>query len=119
MVGGCIPLLGFSGPSAGAPAARERLGSELTSRSGKVGSDCPRGHWMPMEPMDATFAETARFHPLPLKTKLRLNALTPGRNRNEAFSLHRRRTPHDPAVMATKRFRDLCRPRRPAFVRQC
>lgn len=128
MVSGCIPMLDISDYLAGVPGARERLGGELRFAFEKVGFYYLRGHDVPQEQIDATFAATARFHALPLETKLKLKVnehnvgylpakgSLPSASKvnvntkpdlNEAFFVRRQRTPDDPDVIANKRFRGL------------
>jgi isopenicillin N synthase-like dioxygenase len=129
-IGGVIPVLDVAPYLAGDSGALERLGCELRYAFEQVGFYYLRGHGVPQALIDATFAQAARFHAMPLDRKLALRinehnigympmggsvarSSTVHRNRkpsvNEAFFLRRERTPDDPDVIANKRFRGLNR----------
>ncbi len=122
LVGGAIPLLDVAPYLAGRPRARENLGAELRWAFENVGFYYLRGHGIPQSLIDATFAQAARFHALPLEAKLAVKVNEdnvgylpmrigqfPGRppSRNAAFFLRRDRTPDDPLVLAERRFHGL------------
>src|SRR5215470_19957351 len=70
LIAGAIPILDVAPYLAGEPGARERLGAELRWAFEKVGFYYLRGHGIPQSLIDATFAQAARFHALPMKEKL-------------------------------------------------
>jgi isopenicillin N synthase-like dioxygenase len=122
LVADTIPLLDVAPYLAGAPGALDRLGAELRWAFDNVGFYYLRGHGIPPSLIDATFAQAARFHALPMEEKLAVavNADNvgylpmkvgqfPGRapSRNAAFFLRRDRTPDDPLVRAQRRFHGL------------
>jgi len=130
MIGGVIPILDVSRYLAGDADALPALGLALRHAFEQVGFWYLRGHDVPQNLIDATFAEAERFHAQPLDDKLALRinehnigympiggsvarSSTVHRNRkpsvNEAFFLRRERTPDDPDVIANKRFRGLNR----------
>ena len=123
-----IPILDVSRYLAGDTADLPRLGRELRHAFEHVGFWYLRGHGVPKSLIDAAFAECARFHAQPMEKKLALkinhhnigymemggsiarsskvnNNTKP--SVNEAYFLRRERTPHDPDVVAGKRFRGL------------
>jgi isopenicillin N synthase-like dioxygenase len=65
-----IPLLDVAPYLAGAPGALDRLGAELRWAFENVGFYYLRGHGIPPSLIDATFAQAARFHALPMEEKL-------------------------------------------------
>jgi isopenicillin N synthase-like dioxygenase len=121
-VAGTIPLLDVAPYLAGHAGALERLGAELRWAFENVGFYYLRGHGIPPSLIDATFAQAARFHALPMEAKLAVKVNEdnvgclpmrvgqfPGRqpSRNAAFFLRRDRTPDDPLVLAKRRFHGL------------
>ena len=67
---GCdIPVLDLTGYLAGEPGARVRLGHELREALEEIGFFYVINHGVPKALIDRTFAETARFHALPLERK--------------------------------------------------
>jgi isopenicillin N synthase-like dioxygenase len=117
-----IPLLDATPYLAGEPGARERLGAELRWAFEHVGFYYLRGHGISQSLIDATFAQAARFHAMPLERKLEVKVNEenvgylpmkigqfPGRpaSRNAAFFLRRDRQPDDPLVLAKRRFHGL------------
>src|SRR5215467_2888727 len=122
LVANTIPLLDVAPYLAGEPGARERLGAELRWAFENVGFYYLRGHGIPPSLIDATFAQAARFHALPMEQKLAVTineenvgylpmraGQFPGRppSRNAAFFLRRDRAPDDPLVLAKRRFHGL------------
>src|SRR5262245_23883746 len=122
LIAGIIPILDARPYLSGEPGARERLGAELRWAFEHVGFYYLRGHGIPQSLIDATFAQAARFHALPLEAKLRVKVNEdnvgylpmkvgqfPGRqpSRNAAFFVRRDRTPDDPLVLARRRFHGL------------
>src|SRR5262247_1880619 len=65
-----IPVLDVAPYLSGEVGALERLGAELRWAFEKVGFYYLRGHSIPPSLIDATFAQAARFHALPMKEKL-------------------------------------------------
>jgi isopenicillin N synthase-like dioxygenase len=115
LVADTIPLLDVAPYLAGAPGALDRLGAELRWAFENVGFYYLRGHGIPPSLIDATFAQAARFHALPMEEKLAVavNADNVGYlpmmvgqfprcepSRNAAFFLRRDRTAEDPPVRA-------------------
>jgi len=122
LIAGAIPILDVAPYLAGEPGARERLGAELRWAFEKVGFYYLRGHGIAASLIEATFAQAARFHALPLAEKLAVQVNEdnvgylpmkvgqfPDRppSRNAAFFLRRERTPDDPLVRAGRRFHGL------------
>src|SRR5262245_26089111 len=122
LIAGTIPLLDVASYLAGQSGARERLGAELRWAFEKVGFYYLRGHGIPQSLIDATFAQAARFHALPMERKLAVEVnednvgylpmrvgQSPDRppSRNAAFFLRRDRVPDDPLVLAGRRFHGL------------
>src|SRR5262245_34746092 len=122
LIADTIPVLDVAPYLAGEHGVRERLGAELSWAFENVGFYYLRGHGIAQSLIDATFAQAARFHALPLADKLavQVNADNvgylpmrvgqfPGRqpSRNAAFFLRRERTPDDPVVLARRRFHGL------------
>ena len=70
LVADSIPLLDVAPYLAGAPGALAQLGAELRWAFENVGFYYLRGHGIPPSLIDATFAQAARFHALPLEEKL-------------------------------------------------
>ena len=122
LVAGTLPLLDVAPYLAGEAGALERLGAELRWAFENVGFYYLRGHGIPQRLIDATFAQAARFHALPIEEKLavEVNADNVGYlpmrtgqfpdrppSRNAAFFLRRDREPHDPLVLSRRRFHGL------------
>ena len=122
LVAGTLPLLDVTPYLGGEAGALERLGAELRWAFENVGFYYLRGHGIPQPLIDATFAQAARFHALPMEEKLAVEVNTdnvgylpmktgqfPDRppSRNAAFFLRREREPHDPLVLAKRRFHGL------------
>src|SRR5215510_14958499 len=122
LVANTIPLLDVAPYLAGEAGALARLGAELRWAFENVGFYYLRGHGIPQRLIDATFAQAARFHALPMEEKLsvEVNADNVGYlpmrvgqfpdrppSRNAAFFLRRDRTPEDLLVIAGRRFHGL------------
>ena len=122
LIAATIPVLDVAPYLAGDLRACERLGAELRWAFENVGFYYLRGHGIPRSLIDATFAQAARFHALPLEDKLavRVNADNVGYlpmkigqfpdrppSRNAAFFLRRDRASDDPLVLAGRRFHGL------------
>ena len=123
-----IPVLDVAAYLAGEPGALEAAAAELRFALENIGFFYLAGHGVPQELLDRIFAETKRFHALPLdeKMKLRLNRSNngymplrghaqrhttlnktpPKPNENESFFAKRERDPNDPDVIAGKDLRD-------------
>lgn len=122
-----IPVLDLTAYLNGDAGALPALGLELRHALEKVGFFYVTGHQVPQALVDRTFAETERFHALPLEQKLQIkvNRSTngylpmkgsaarhsklnkdPAPNENESFFCRRERDPEDPDVKAGKDFRD-------------
>lgn len=123
-----IPVIDVAAWRAGAPGALEETAAALRSALETVGFFYLAGHGVPQALLDRIFAETRRFHALPLaeKMKLRLNRSNngymplrghaqrhtslnktpPKPNENESFFAKRERDPNDPDVIAGKDLRD-------------
>ena len=129
-IAGVIPVLDASAYLAGTPGALDQLAKQLRYAFESVGFYYLRGHGVPIERIKAVFAEAARFHALPLESKmaLRINEHNIGYmpmkgslarsskvnantrpSVNEAFFLRRERAPDDPDVIANVRLRGLNR----------
>jgi len=67
-----IPILDLGPTFAGAPGAIDRLGAELRDACERVGFFYIANHGVPQELIDRAFAESRRFHALPLDEKNRL-----------------------------------------------
>jgi isopenicillin N synthase-like dioxygenase len=122
-----IPTLDISDYVAGKPGARERIGRELRRISETIGFFYLAGHGVPQELIDRTFAETKRFHALPMEKKAAIpraynagylhaggevskNAyIVKGTQPNlvAGFIINRDRADDDPDVIAQKPFRLL------------
>ena len=122
LIADTIPVLDVASYLAGEPGARERLGAELRWAFETIGFYYLRGHGIAPSLIDATFAQAARFHALPLAEKLAVEVNEdnvgylqtrvgqfPGRppSKNAAFFLRRDRAPEDPLVLAGRRFHGL------------
>jgi isopenicillin N synthase-like dioxygenase len=126
-----FPVLDVGDYIVGAPGARERLARELEDALERIGFLLVVNHGVPQATTDGIFAESARFHALPLAEKMAL-CMRPGSgigylpaatfaiktseindNRqpdlNEAFFIDRQRSPDDPEVRAGKPFREINR----------
>ena len=123
-----IPVLDIGPFLAGVPGAHEAAAGELRHALEDIGFFYLVGHGVPQQLVDCIFAETKRFHGLPLdeKIKLRLNRSnngymplrghaqrhtslnkTPAKpNENESFFAKRERDPNDPDVIAGRDLRD-------------
>jgi isopenicillin N synthase-like dioxygenase len=124
MVGGEIPLIDVSGFLAGKAGAAERAATKLRFAFEKVGFYYLTGHGIPQSLIDATYAETARFHAQPVERKLEVKvdehnigymagsrpavsaAAAMGRRpaQNEALFLRRERAANDLNVLSNRRF---------------
>ena len=123
-----IPVLDIGPYLVGAPGALEAAAGELRYALENIGFFYLVGHGVPQPLIDRIFAETKRFHALPLdeKVKLRLNRSNngymplrghaqrhttlnkapPKPNENESFFAKRERDPNDPDVIAKRDLRD-------------
>lgn len=122
-----IPVLDVAAYLAGTPGALETVAAELRFALENIGFFYLAGHGVPQDLIDRIFAETKRFHALPLDEKLRLrlnrsnNGYMPLRghaqrhtslnkdpkpNENESFFAKRERDPNDPDVIAKRDLRD-------------
>jgi isopenicillin N synthase-like dioxygenase len=122
-----IPVLDISEYLAGRTGALEAAADKLRFALEQIGFFYLAGHGVSQALLDRIFAETRRFHALPLdeKLKLRLNrsnngymplrghaqrhtALNkdPKPNENESFFAKRERDPDDPDVIAKRDLRD-------------
>jgi isopenicillin N synthase-like dioxygenase len=70
--GATIPVLDLADYRAGVPGALAKLGAELRHACEEVGFYFLAGHGIPQDLIDRVFAEVARFHGLPLESKLAL-----------------------------------------------
>ena len=70
MIGGEIPLIDVSDFLAGKPGAAERAAAALRFAFENVGFYYLAGHGVPQALIDTAYAEAARFHALPIETKL-------------------------------------------------
>jgi isopenicillin N synthase-like dioxygenase len=124
MIGGEIPLIDVSGFLASKPGAAERAAVELRFAFENVGFYYLAGHGVSQALIDTAYAEAARFHALPLETKLAVkvdehnigympiarkpppNAAAQGKkpSQNEAYFLRREKTPDHPDVTSNRRF---------------
>jgi isopenicillin N synthase-like dioxygenase len=125
---GQIPVLDVAAYLAGAPGALEDVAAELRVALETIGFFYLAGHGVSQELLDRVFAETRRFHALPLEEKMKLrlnrsnngymplrghaqrhttlNKMPPKPNENESFFAKRERDPNDPDVIAGKDLRD-------------
>jgi len=122
-----IPVLDVAAYLAGTPGALETAAAELRFALENIGFFYLAGHGVPQDLIDRIFAETKRFHALPLdeKLSLRLNRSNngymplrghaqrhtslnkdPKPNENESFFAKRERDPNDPDVIAKRDLRD-------------
>jgi isopenicillin N synthase-like dioxygenase len=122
-----IPLLDAGAYLAGLPDALEPLAAQLRHALENIGFYYLAGHGVPSSLLDCIFAETRRFHALPLaeKMKIHLNRsnngymplrghaqrhsalnTNPKPNENESFFAKRERDPADPDVIAGRDLRD-------------
>ena len=122
-----IPVLEIGPYLEGAPGALEAAAGQLRVALEEIGFFYLAGHGVPQSLLDRIFAETKRFHALPLeeKLKLRLNRSNngymplrghaqrhtslnkdPKPNENESFFAKRERDPADPDVTAKRDLRD-------------
>ena len=124
MIGGESPLIDVADYLAGKPGAAERAAAELRFAFEHVGFYYLAGHGVPPALIDTAYAEAARFHALPLETKLAVkvdehnigympiarkpppNAAAQGKkpSQNEAYFLRREKTPDHPDVLSNRRF---------------
>jgi isopenicillin N synthase-like dioxygenase len=123
-----IPVLDLAAYLAGERGALERLGRQIGQAFEDIGFYFIVNHGVPQSLIDGTFAETARFHALPLERKLaiRINQHNVGYlpmrgattrhsqlnannrpNVNEAFFVKRDLPADHPDVLANKPFRCL------------
>jgi isopenicillin N synthase-like dioxygenase len=123
-----IPGLDLGPYLAGAPGELERLAARLRTICETVGFFYVENHGVPQAVIDRAFAESQRFHALPLERKLeiRLDMNNVGYmpvnasmqrhskvetarkpNYNASFFCKRDRAPDDPDVVANKPFRGL------------
>ena len=123
-----IPVLDLGAYLAGKSGAEIRLAEQLGWASENVGFYFIRNHGVDQALIDATFAQAARFHALPMAQKhaLLINKDQIGylpmggakmrssdvnnntrHDLNEALFIRRERTPDDPDVMAGKPWRGL------------
>ena len=124
---GRIPLLDVGPYLAGAEATLDKTAAELRYALENIGFYYLVGHGVPQPLIDRIFAETRRFHALPLDRKmaLKLNRSNngymplkghaqrhtslnkdPKPNENESFFAKRERDPADPDVIAKRDLRD-------------
>ena len=122
-----IPLLDLSAYLAGEPGALETLAVELRHALETIGFYYISGHGIPQSILDRIFAETRRFHALPLEKKMAIHLnrsnngymplkghaqrhtelnKNPKPNENESFFAKRERDPNDPAVREKRDLRD-------------
>ena len=123
-----IPVIDVADCLAGAPGALEAAAAQLRYALENIGFYYLTGHGVPQPLLDRIFAETRRFHALPLDDKLKiklnrsnngymplkghaqrhttLNATPPKPNENESFFAKRERDPNDPDVIAGRDLRD-------------
>ena len=122
-----IPVLEIGPYLEGAPGTLEAAAGQLRVALEEIGFFYLAGHGVPQSLLDRIFAETKRFHALPLeeKLKLRLNRSNngymplrghaqrhtslnkdPKPNENESFFAKRERDPADPDVTAKRDLRD-------------
>ena len=124
LIGGEIPLIDVAAYLAGEPGAAERAAAQLRFAFENVGFYYLAGHGVPQALIDTAYAEAARFHALPIDTKLAVkvdehnigympiarnpppNAAAQGKkpSQNEAYFLRRERSANDPDVLANRRF---------------
>ncbi len=124
---GQIPLLDIGPYLAGVEGALDKAAVELRHALENIGFYYLVGHGVPQPLIDRIFAETKRFHALPLDRKmaLKLNRSNngymplkghaqrhtslnkdPKPNENESFFAKRERDPADPDVIAKRDLRD-------------
>jgi isopenicillin N synthase-like dioxygenase len=122
-----IPVLDIGAYLEGKAGALEAAADQLRFALEKIGFFYLAGHGVPQSLLDRVFAETKRFHALPVeeKLKLRLNRSNngymplrghaqrhtslnkaPKPNENESFFAKRERDPTDPDVIAGRDLRD-------------
>ena len=123
-----IPILDIGDYLAGKPGALETVAGQLRYALENIGFFYLAGHDVPQPLIDRTFAETKRFHALPLEEKMKiklnrsnngymplrghaqrhtsLNQTPPKPNENESFFAKRERDPSDPDVLAKRDLRD-------------
>jgi isopenicillin N synthase-like dioxygenase len=70
-----VPVIDIGPYLAGAPGAEARAVSEVCSASESVGFFFLRNHGVPQHLIDSMFAESQRFHTLPLERKLEARAV--------------------------------------------
>ncbi|WP_422000423.1 isopenicillin N synthase family dioxygenase [Reyranella sp.] len=124
MVGGEIPLIDVTDFLAGRPGAAEVAAAQLRFAFENVGFYYLAGHGIPQSLIDTAYAEAARFHALPVETKLAVkvdehtigympipakappNAAAQGKkpSQNEAYFLRREKAPDHPDVVSNRRF---------------
>ena len=122
-----IPLLDLGPYLAGAPGALDKLAVELRHALETIGFYYIVNHGIEQAMLDRIFAETRRFHALPVDQKMRIHLnrsnngymplkghaqrhtelnKNPKPNENESFFAKRERDPHDPDVLAGQDLRD-------------
>jgi len=123
-----IPVLDITAYQAGGSGALEAAAAELRFALENIGFFYLAGHGVAHQLIDRIFAETERFHALPLDNKMKLrlnrsnngymplrghaqrhtslNKTPPKPNENESFFAKREREPADPDVIAGKDLRD-------------
>jgi isopenicillin N synthase-like dioxygenase len=122
-----IPLLDVGPYLTGAAEALEMAAAQLRYALENVGFYYLTGHRVPQPLIDRIFAETKRFHALPLEAKMELKLnrsnngymplkghaqrhtslnKNPKPNENESFFAKRERDPLDPDVVAKRDLRD-------------
>lgn len=120
-----IPILDIADYLAGRPGALEEAARRVEEALTTVGFFVLTGHDVPAASIEATFAEAARFHRLPMEKKLRLKLnehvngyMAMGRyavvtsdlnnndkgDLNEAFFIKRERASDDPLFRSGRRF---------------
>jgi isopenicillin N synthase-like dioxygenase len=120
-----IPVIDIAGYLASAPGALEGVARQVADALTTVGFFVLTGHDVSPALIDATFAEAARFHRLPIAKKLALKLnehvngyMAMGRyavftsevndndkgDLNEAFFIKRERAPNDPLRRSGRRF---------------
>jgi isopenicillin N synthase-like dioxygenase len=123
-----IPILDLGPYRVGEPGADRRLADELRWASENVGFYFIRNHGVDQTLIDATFAQAARFHAVPMARKqallinkhqigylpmggAKMRSSDVNRNTrhdlNEALFIRRERTPNDPDVIAGRPWRGL------------
>jgi isopenicillin N synthase-like dioxygenase len=120
-----IPVIDVEDYLAGSPGALEATAAKVREALTTVGFFVLTGHDVPRKMIDRTFAEAARLHGLPMRTKLALKMnehnngyMAMGRyavwtsdvnqndkpDLNEAFFVKRERPPDDPLRLSGRRF---------------